>query len=130
MLYLIFVPIAFAAVYTVYLFVWLKKQPAGNEKMQEISRAIQVGSKAYLNRQYKTVSIVALVLFILIAIALGLSSAIGFIVGAFASALAGYIGMSVAVRSNAKTACAAERGLNPSLTLAFRAGSVTGLLVV
>ena len=130
MLYIIFTPIVLAIIYTVYLIFWLKRQPAGNKTMVAISRAIQEGSSAYLSRQYRTVGIVAVILFIAIALVLNLMSAIGFIIGAGASALAGYIGMSVAVRANAKTAAAAEKGLGNALVLAFRAGSVTGFLVV
>ncbi len=130
MLYLIFGAIAAAALYTAYLALWLKKQPAGNAKMQEISRAIQVGSSAYLTRQYKTVAIVFVALFAAIYFTLGWIMALGFFVGATASALAGFLGMAVSVRSNAKTAEAARKGLPSALSLAFRAGSVTGFLVV
>lgn len=98
--------------------------------MIEISRAIQEGSSAYLNRQYKTVGVVALVLFIIIGFTLDLTTAIGFLIGATASALAGYIGMNIAVRANTKTAAAAKTGLGEALSLAFKAGSVTGFLVV
>ncbi|MEK7608156.1 MAG: sodium-translocating pyrophosphatase [Patescibacteria group bacterium] len=128
--YLIFVPVVAAIMYSGYVMAWLSKQKPGSHKMQEISKAIQIGSSAYLNRQYKSVGVVALVLFFVIGLALGWTSAVGFIVGAAASALAGYIGMNVAVRSNAKTAEAAHHGLDASLSLAFRAGSVTGFLVV
>ncbi|MFH0712754.1 MAG: sodium-translocating pyrophosphatase [Candidatus Jorgensenbacteria bacterium] len=130
MFYLIFVPILAAIAYTAYLIFWLKQKPSGSAAMVEISRAIQSGSSAYLNRQYKTVSLVALVLFFVIGFALGWTPAAGFLVGALASALAGYIGMSIAVRANAKTAEAAGKGLAAALALAFRAGSVTGFLVV
>jgi len=130
MLYLIFIPIILAVAYTVYLIFWLKRQPAGDKKMQEISDAIREGSKAYLGRQYKTVGIVALILFIIIGFTLGWFMALGFFIGAVASALAGYIGMMIAVGSNAKTAEAAKKGLGPALSLAFKAGSVTGFLVV
>jgi K(+)-stimulated pyrophosphate-energized sodium pump len=130
MLYLIFIPILVAIVYTAYLIFWLKRQPAGNEEMVAISGAIQDGSSAYLNRQYKTVGIVAALLFLIIGILLNWTSAVGFFIGAFASALAGYIGMNIAVRSNAKTTEAAKSGLGEALSLAFRAGSVTGYLVV
>lgn len=130
MLYIIFVPIGVAILYTAYLIGWLRKQPSGNEKMVAISRAIQVGSKAYLNRQYKSVALVAGAFFLIIGLFLGWLTAFGFIVGAFASALAGYIGMNIAVRSNSKTAEAASHGLASALSLAFKAGSVTGLLVV
>src|SRR2546429_123280 len=130
MMYLIFAPIIVAVAYTAYLIFWLKGQPEGTPEMIAISKAIQVGSKAYLNRQYKTVAIVAAVLFIIIGVALGWVTALGFLLGAVASAAAGYIGMNVAVRSNSKTAEAARSGLSPALSLAFKAGSVTGLLVV
>lgn len=126
---LTFVPVAIAIVYSWYIWFWLKKQPAGSSEAQSISRAIQEGSAAYLNRQYKTVGMVALVLAILIAF-MSMSAAIGFVVGAAASALAGYIGMNISVRSNSRTAEAAKNGLSAALSLAFRAGSVTGFLVV
>ncbi|MEK7555416.1 MAG: sodium-translocating pyrophosphatase [Patescibacteria group bacterium] len=124
------IPIIIAILYSLYLIFWLKKQPTGSPEMVEISKAIQTGSSAYLNRQYRSVAIVATILFIVIYIFLSALSAIGFLVGAIASALAGYIGMNVAVRSNAKTTEAAKKGLLPALSLAFRAGSVTGFLVV
>jgi len=130
MYYLIFTPIVIAIAYTAYLMMWLKKQPAGDHKMQEISKAIQIGSEAYLNRQYKSVGIVAAILFVIIGLTLGWMMSFGFLVGAVTSALAGYIGMNVAVRANVKTAEAAKKGLAESLSLAFKAGSVTGLLVV
>ncbi len=98
--------------------------------MVEISDAIQDGSNAYLNRQYKSVAVVAALLLVAIYYFLGSLAAAGFAVGAVASAVAGYIGMNVAVRSNSKTAEAASRGLNAALSLAFKAGSVTGFLVV
>ncbi|MCL4400140.1 sodium-translocating pyrophosphatase, partial [Patescibacteria group bacterium] len=128
--YLIFGPIVLAVLYTAYLSLWLKRQDAGSDKMKEISKAIQEGSSAFLSRQYKTVGIVALILFIVIYFGLGSLTAVGFLVGAVASALAGFLGMSVAVRSNSKTAKAAEGGLKKALSLGFKAGSVTGFLVV
>ncbi len=130
MLYLIFGPVVLAALYTAYLGFKLKKAPAGNDKMLEISRAIQSGSAAYLSRQYRTVAIVAVILFAIMWTALGWLMALGFLVGAVASAAAGFIGMNVAVRNNHKTAKAAETGLGAALKLAFDAGSVTGFLVV
>ncbi|MBP6855774.1 MAG: sodium-translocating pyrophosphatase [Candidatus Pacebacteria bacterium] len=132
--YLIFAPIAAALVYGVYLALWLKSKKVSDEKMVAISRAIEEGSMAYLKRQYKTVAIVAAVLFVVIAAlpehyGFGLWTAIGFLVGGAASALTGFIGMKVSVRSNAKTAQEAHRGLGSALSLAFKAGSVTGLMV-
>jgi len=98
--------------------------------MKNIAHAIQEGAKAYLSRQYKTVAVVALVLFILIWLLLGFTIAIGFVVGALASALSGFIGMSIAVRANVKTAEAAKSGLSKAFGIAFRGGAVTGFLVV
>ena len=125
----IFGPVALAVLYSVFLVFWLKKQPQGSADMVGISKAIQEGSTAYLNRQYKTVGIVAAVLAAVIWVALGWPTAIAFLIGGATSALTGYIGMNVAVRSNSKTAEAAKKGLSPALSLAFRAGSVTGFLV-
>jgi K(+)-stimulated pyrophosphate-energized sodium pump len=121
-----------AIVYGVYLVYWLLSRPPGSERMQEISRAVQEGAAAYLRRQYTTIAIVAIVPFLLLGFydKLGWGTAIGFLIGAVLSAAAGFIGMNVAVRSNARTAEAAKSGLKPALDVAFRAGSVTGLLVV
>src|SRR5215210_4287008 len=114
------------------LTVWLLRQPPGTERMQEIGRAVQEGAAAYLSRQYMTIAVVAVVPFLLLGLydELGWGPAIGFLVGATLSAAAGFIGMNVAVRSNMRTAEAAKSGLKPALNVAFRAGSVTGLLVV
>jgi K(+)-stimulated pyrophosphate-energized sodium pump len=121
-----------AVAYGIALAVWLLRRPAGNERMQEIARAIQEGANAYMRKQYTTIAVVAVVPFLLLGLydKLGWGTAFGFLVGAVLSSLAGFIGMFVAVRSNVRTAEAAKGGLKPALNVAFRAGSVTGLLVV
>jgi len=114
------------------LTVWVLGRPAGNERMREISQAVQEGAAAYLRRQYMTIGLVAIAPFLLLGFydKLGWGTAVGFLIGAGLSAAAGFIGMNVAVRANVRTAEAARHGLKPALNVAFRAGSVTGLFVV
>jgi len=119
-----------AIVYGLFLAKMIIKKPAGNARMQEISLAIQQGASAYLKRQYQTIGIIAAILFVILWLALGALTALGFLVGAILSAATGFIGMNVSVRTNVRTAEAAKDGLNSALTIAFRGGSVTGLLVV
>ena len=119
-----------ALLYGVYASRSVLSASPGNERMQEIAAAIQVGANAYLNRQYTTIAIVGAVVFALLWVLLGLRVGIGFLIGAVLSAAAGYIGMNVSVRANVRTAEAARQGLQPALALAFKSGAVTGLLVV
>src|SRR5438552_5271905 len=120
---------AAAVLYGLWLTLWLLRQPAGTERMQEISRAVQEGAAAYLKRQYTTIAAVAIVPFLLIGFynKLGWGTAIRFLVGAILASAAGFIGMNVAVRSNTRTAEAAKTGLKPALNVASRPGPVTGL---
>ncbi|MCU0591194.1 MAG: sodium-translocating pyrophosphatase [Desulfobacterales bacterium] len=107
----------------------VKSAPAGNERMKQISGAIAEGAIAYLNRQLKSVSIAGIIIFIIIAVTMKVTTAVGFLVGAIASYLAGYIGMRVSVIANVRVSEAARKGLNAALQLAFRGGSVTGMIV-
>jgi len=122
---------AFLAIaYGLFLARWVLAKPAGDEKMNQIAQAISEGSSAYLKRQYSVVAVLAVIIFLALLFFLGLTTAVGFALGALASAVAGFIGMSVAVRANVRTAQTAKEGLAPALDLAFKGGAVTGLLVV
>ena len=120
-----------AIAYGVYAVRSVMATDAGTEDMRRIAAAVQEGASAYLNRQYKTIAIVGVVIGIALGLRLGLHVAAGYFIGAILSAIAGYVGMHVSVRANVRTAEAARSGgLAPALDVAFRAGAVTGMLVV
>ncbi len=128
--WIIWAAAAAALLYGLWLVVEVLRKDTGDEKMQEIASAIQIGAAAYLKRQYQVVAVVALILAAIIYYGLGVNSAAGFLIGAFLSALAGFIGMSVAVRANVRVAEEAKKGLSPAFLLSYKGGSVTGFLVV
>ena len=118
-----------AIVYGVFTSQQVLGAPAGNAKMQEIAAAIQEGAQAYLKRQYTTIAIVGVIMAVIVAVTIGTISAAGFVIGAVLSGVAGFIGMNISVKANVRTAAAAQTGLQAGLTLAFRAGAITGMLV-
>jgi K(+)-stimulated pyrophosphate-energized sodium pump len=120
---------AAGVLFSIIIAVMVKGAPAGNEKMQEIANAIKEGAIAYLNRQLKSMGIAGIIIFAIIIFTLGVKTAVGFLVGAIASFLAGYIGMRVSVLANVRTAEAAKGGLAKGLSMAFKGGSVTGMIV-
>ncbi len=122
--------VALAIVYSLFTAGSIFKASPGNARMQEIAKAIQEGAGAYLNRQYTTIGIVGVVVAVILFFALGVNVCIGFVIGAVLSGVAGYIGMYVSVRANVRTAQAATGGLAPALSIAFKSGAITGMLVV
>ncbi|MEE8549083.1 MAG: sodium/proton-translocating pyrophosphatase, partial [Alphaproteobacteria bacterium] len=128
--WLVFAAGVLALLYSVFASRSVLAAPSGTDRMREIAGAIQEGANAYLNRQYRAIALVGLVIGALLWWRLGLHVAIGYTVGSVLSAAAGYIGMNISVRANVRTAEAARSGLAPALAIAFRSGAVTGMLVV
>ncbi len=130
MLYIPILTSIFAIVFVIYLVQGIRKNPSGSDRMIGISKAIQQGAVSYLKRQYKTVALVSVVLFLILLFVFDFKTSLAFLVGAILSALSGFIGMMVSTRANLKVAESAKLGLKPALDLSFRGGLVTGLLVV
>ena len=128
-LYLIVFAGALAVVYSYFLSKQIISSSPGNNKMQEIAEAIQIGAKAYLNRQYKTIAIVGVIVLIIISYFFSLLVGLGYFIGALLSGLAGYVGMLISVKANVRTAEASRTSLQKGLTMAFKSGAITGLLV-
>ena len=126
--YIIIVAIL-AVVYSYFLSKQIISSNPGNKKMQEIAEAIQIGAKAYLNRQYKTIAIVGLIVLIIISYFFSLLVGLGYFIGALLSGVAGYVGMLISVEANVRTAEASRTSLQKGLTMAFKSGAITGLLV-
>ena len=123
--------ISILAIFFVLFLIWdIKRKPAGSGKMKEVSQAIKEGAISYLKRQYKTIGLVSVVLFLILWFFLGFVAGLGFLIGAVLSALSGFIGMMVSTQANVRTAEAAKKGLKPALNISFKGGFVTGLLVV
>ena len=129
LLYLISFTGILAVAYSYLLSGQILSSSAGNARMQEIAEAIQIGAKAYLNRQYKTIAIVGVVVLIIISYFFSLLVGLGYLIGALLSGVAGYIGMLISVKANVRTAEASRKSLQSGLTMAFKSGAITGLLV-
>ena len=128
-LYLVILVSLLAVIYSYFLSRQIILSKAGNEKMQEIAQAIQVGAKAYLNRQYKTIAFVGLIVLVIISYFFSLLVGLGYFIGALLSGVAGYVGMLISVQANVRTAEASRTSLQNGLTMAFKSGAITGLLV-
>ncbi len=121
---------ALGIIYGIYLIFWILKKPEGSDKMREVAKAIQEGASAFLGKQYRTIAIIGILIFIILFWLMGIRSALGFLIGAIFSILSGYIGMNISVRANVRTTQAAKSSLAQALQIAFRSGAVMGLLVV